>query len=53
MQIYIDTDSGTWGIAENNLVIFNPDWETMNKLMHRPLSDSEIIDIGLSHRHSQ
>jgi len=45
MLIYIDTDSGTWGVAESNLVIFDCDGEDLDYL-NGDLSDSEIIDFG-------
>jgi hypothetical protein len=53
MQIYVDTDSGTWGVAEKNLVILEIDNETLDLLSSGFMSDSEIINFGLSNRHSQ
>jgi hypothetical protein len=45
MLIYIDTDSGTWGVAESNLVIFDADGTDL-AFLDGDLSDSEIIDFG-------
>lgn len=49
MLIYIDTDSGTWGVAESNLVIFDANGEELD-FLSGDLSDSEIIDFGNSKR---
>lgn len=46
MLIYIDTDSGSWGVGENNLVIADVDGETLEYL-NGDLSDSEIIAFGI------
>ena len=45
MLIYIDTDSGTWGVAESNLVIFDANGEELD-FLSGDLSDSEIIAYG-------
>lgn len=45
MLIYIDTDSGTWGVAESNLVIFDAD-EIDLAFLENAASDSEIIALG-------
>jgi hypothetical protein len=46
MLIYIDTDSGTWGVGESNLVIADVDGDSLEYL-NGDLSDSEIIAFGL------
>jgi len=51
MLIYIDTDSGTWGVAESNLVIFDGIEEDIWHLER--YSDDQIINFGLARRHSQ
>jgi hypothetical protein len=48
MLIYIDTDSGVWGVGEKNLVIFDADGEELDRLMS--MSDSEICQFGLDKR---
>jgi hypothetical protein len=48
MLIYIDTDSGTWGVGESNLVIFDA---TEADLWHlERYSDDQIIDFGKARR---
>ena len=48
MLIYIDTDTGTWGVGENNLVVFDA---TEADLWHlERYGDSEIIEFGLARR---
>lgn len=47
MQIYIDTDTGTWGVAESNLVIFDAAGDLLDRLVNEALSDSSICEIGL------
>jgi hypothetical protein len=49
MLIYIDTDSGTWGVGESNLVIFDANGEELDFLSD-DLSDSEIIAYGKARR---
>jgi len=44
MLIYIDTDSGTWGVGEGNLVVFDADGGEIASLMG--MSDREIIDFA-------
>lgn len=45
MLIYIDTDTGTWGVAERNLVVFDADSRDLEWL-EEDHSDSEIINAG-------
>jgi hypothetical protein len=45
MLIYIDTDSGSWGVAESNLVIFDASGDEL-EFLNGDLSDSEIIAYG-------
>lgn len=49
MMIYIDTDSGTWGVAENNLVIFYASNDELEWLDNGQ-TDSDIIELAVSHR---
>lgn len=44
MLIYIDTDSGTWGVGEDNLVIIDATEAECDSLME--MADSEIIAYG-------
>ena len=41
MLIYIDTETGTWGIGEDNLLIFDATPDEGEMLLE--MSDSEII----------
>jgi len=45
MLIFIDTDTGTWGVGESNLVIFDANGEELD-FLNGDLSDSEIIAYG-------
>jgi hypothetical protein len=45
MLIYIDTDSGSWGVAESNLVVFDADGIDL-AFLNGAVSDSEIIALG-------
>jgi hypothetical protein len=51
MLIYIDTLNGSWGIGEDNLAFIEMTYAEATALTE--MSDSQIIDYGLSHRHSQ
>jgi hypothetical protein len=51
MLIYVDTNSGTYGAAENNLVIFDATEGDLEWLMEGH-SDSEIVAYALARRHS-
>lgn len=44
MLIYIDTDSGTWGVGESNIVFLDVTNEQADRLME--MSDSDIIAFG-------
>jgi len=44
-RIWIDTDTGTWGIDDGNLVIVEATGEIITELMEG-MSDSEVIEIG-------
>lgn len=48
MLIYIDTDSGTWGVGEGNIVFIEATNEECDAIME--MSDSEIIAFGLARR---
>jgi hypothetical protein len=44
-RIYIDTDSGNWGIDDGNLVIVEAEDEEINELLEAT-SDSTITEMG-------
>jgi len=48
MLIYIDTDSGVWGVGEQNLVIFEAEDSDIWHLER--YSDDQIIQFGIDKR---
>lgn len=51
MLIYIDTDSGVWGVGEKNLVMIDATTEEIDAIGE--MSDSEIIQYGIDNRWRQ
>lgn len=49
MLLFIDTDTGTYGVAERNLVIFEADNADLEWL-EQDHADSEICDYGAAIR---
>lgn len=49
MLIYIDTETGSWGTAEKELVVFDAEDEECEMLMG--MSDSEVCRWGIDNRH--